>query len=111
MNVALMVNGKEVGSAQRKSHFSNEWETLALQSTMDLKAGDQVWLQILVLSSIILHDESYHFTHFNGLILQEDISPWLIINSLPYNIFLSRWKVKTQINVAGNKSINFFLWD
>jgi hypothetical protein len=38
MNVALMVNGKEVGRAQRKSHFSNEWETLALQSTMDLKA-------------------------------------------------------------------------
>jgi hypothetical protein len=111
MNVALMVNGKEVGRAQRKSHFSNEWETLALQSTMDLKAGDQVWLQILVLSSIILHDESYHFTHFNGWILQEYISPWLIINSLPYNIFLSRWKVKTQINVAGNKSINFFLWD
>ncbi len=38
MNVALMVNGKEVGRAQRKSHVGNEWETLALQSTMDLKA-------------------------------------------------------------------------
>ncbi len=51
MDVALKVNGKEVGRAQRKSHVGNEWETLALQSTMDLKAGDQVWLQIIGLSS------------------------------------------------------------
>jgi hypothetical protein len=51
MDVALKVHGKEVGRAQRKSHVGNEWETLALQSTMDLKAGDQVWLQIIGLSS------------------------------------------------------------
>jgi hypothetical protein len=75
LDVALMVNGKEVGRAQCKSHVGNEWETLALQSTMDLKAEDQVWLQIVGLSSIFLHDESNHFTHFNGWMLQEDITP------------------------------------
>ena len=76
MNVALMVNGNPVGTAQCKSHAGNEWENLALQSTIELKAGDQVWLQIESISSIFLHDdESYHFTHFNGWMLQEDIIP------------------------------------
>ncbi len=75
LDVALMVNGKEVGRAHCKSHVGNEWETLALQSTMYLKAEDQVWLQMVGLSSIFLHDESNHFTHFNGWMLQEDITP------------------------------------
>jgi hypothetical protein len=75
LDVALMVNGGEVGRAQCKSHVGNEWETLALQSTIYLNAGDQVWLQIVDIVSAVLHDQSFHFTHFNGRMLQEYISP------------------------------------
>jgi hypothetical protein len=76
LDVALLVNGNQIGVAGCDSKTGNgEWETYTLQSTIDLKAGDKVWLQIVHYSSAILQDNNGHFTHFNGWMLQEDISP------------------------------------
>jgi len=71
MNVALMVNGNPVGTAQCKSHAGNEWENLALQSTIELKAGDQVWLQITSISTGVI---LYQVPAFTGWLLQENLS-------------------------------------
>jgi hypothetical protein len=76
IDIALMVNGNPVGTAECHSKTGgNEWETYSLQSTIDLKAGDQVWLQIVVLNSAVIQDNNDHFTHFTGWMLQEHISP------------------------------------
>jgi hypothetical protein len=47
---------------------------LTLQSTLNLKKGDEVWVQIdYGGSSLYLFDGSWHFTHFTGFMLEEEI--------------------------------------
>jgi hypothetical protein len=49
---------------------------MSLQSTLNLKKGDQLWVQILFTSgsSSYLYDNSYnHLTHFTGFMLEEEI--------------------------------------
>ncbi len=77
LDVGLMVNGVQIGRAQCNSRSGGgEWETLTLQSTIELKMGDLVWLQIVNIHSAFLQDESAgQFTHFSGWLLQEDLSP------------------------------------
>ncbi|EFX65567.1 C1q and tumor necrosis factor-related protein-like protein 3 [Daphnia pulex] len=76
VNLDLMVNGVQIGRAQCDSKVSGgEWETLTLQSTIELKAGDLVWLQILNLQGAFLQDQNPgHLTHFSGWMLQEYLS-------------------------------------
>jgi hypothetical protein len=77
LDVGLMVNGVQIGRAECHSNpGGGEWETLTLQSTIELKAGDSVWLQIVVLQGAYLQDIiDRQFTHFSGWMLQEDLSP------------------------------------
>jgi hypothetical protein len=76
INVGLMVNGVQIGRAHCDSLAGKEWETLTLQSTIELKAGDSVWLQILFSNGAYLQDlNDGQFTHFSGWMLQEDLSP------------------------------------
>jgi hypothetical protein len=76
VNVGLMVNGVQIGRAHCDSRAGNEWETLTLQSTIELKAGDSVWLQIVALQASYLQNSSEgRFTQFSGWLLQEDLSP------------------------------------
>ncbi len=76
VNLDLMVNGVQIGRAQCDSKVSvGEWETLTLQSTIELKAGDLVWLQIINLQGAFLQDQNPgQLTHFSGRMLQEDLS-------------------------------------
>ncbi len=59
---------EDVNSVDKKS-------TMTLQSTLNLKKGDQVWLEIYYWSSGAYLDDniSEHLTHFTGWMLQEDI--------------------------------------
>jgi hypothetical protein len=77
VDVGLMVNGVQIGRAECAiTNGGNEWETLSLQSTIELKAGDLVWLQIVAQKSGYLQDfNEGFFTHFSGWMLQEDLSP------------------------------------
>jgi hypothetical protein len=71
-----MVNSNPVGYGECTSQTGREeWQTYSIQSTVDLKAGDQVWVKISSLNSAVLHDEAKQFTHFTGWMLQEDLSP------------------------------------
>ena len=48
---------------------------LTLQSTLNLKKGDQLWMQIIYYgsSSSFLFDNGNHHTHFTGFMLEEEI--------------------------------------
>ena len=77
LDVSLMKNGNMVGVAECFSTqgTAGNWETLSFQLTIPLKAGDQVWTQIIEIGNAVLHDEGRHFVHFNGYMLQEELSP------------------------------------
>ncbi|XP_046646354.1 uncharacterized protein LOC124336548 [Daphnia pulicaria] len=53
----------------------DQYNPLTLQSTLKLKKGDQLWVTIDYLgSSSYLFDDSSHFTHFTGFMLEEEIA-------------------------------------
>jgi hypothetical protein len=72
------LNGNLIGSS-----YVSEWNVpvdhsnpLTLQSTLNLKKGDQLWVQIWYTpgSSSYLYDDSHwHYTHFTGFMLEEEI--------------------------------------
>jgi hypothetical protein len=77
LSVSLYLNGGRVGAVDvdESNTANNQGNPMTLQSTMNLKKGDQVWAAIDWLSTIniYLYDDSRHFTHFTGFLLEEDI--------------------------------------
>ena len=78
IGVNLLMNGKGVGQGVSRTYqqpSSSGWEliTLSIQSTLNLEAGDKIWVQ---LGSISNSDGLYKYgsTHFTGWLLEEDIS-------------------------------------
>ncbi len=77
LGVGLYLNGNHIGW-----EFVEEYHTvilqetpLTLQSTLSLKRGDQVWLQIeLISTGVSLYDNDGIWTHFTGYILEEEIA-------------------------------------
>ncbi len=67
-DIALYVNGGLVGAGNSQTSF----DTLTLQSTLHLNAGDKVTLQMFI--SGTLYDTGNHYTHFIGWLLQEDFA-------------------------------------
>ncbi|XP_057365992.1 uncharacterized protein LOC130686840 [Daphnia carinata] len=76
-HIVLYVNGGRIGLAHA---FSDELaaeggqhETFSLSSTLNLQAGDQIWLEIFGMSpGAYMNGNGY--THFNGWLLQENLS-------------------------------------
>ena len=56
----------EVGTAA-------QYETFSWQSTLNLKAGDQIWIEINSMSTGVSLNDSY-FTHFSGHLLEENFA-------------------------------------
>ncbi len=70
------MNGGRIGLGyvEEGNTAANQFSPLTLQSTLNLKSGDQVWVAISYQSTgVYLHDDSRHRTHFTGFMLQEDI--------------------------------------
>ncbi len=62
------------GYVQEENTVAGQWSPLTLQSTLNLKSDDQVWVAIYVQSTeAYLIDNSFHFTHFTGFMLEEEI--------------------------------------
>ncbi|XP_046640737.1 uncharacterized protein LOC124326126 isoform X2 [Daphnia pulicaria] len=78
LGVSLFLNGDAVGLSFVRDGNPPEDHIVpvTLQSTLKLKAGDKIWVQIKYLSpkGVELFDDSDNQTHFTGFILQEDIS-------------------------------------
>lgn len=74
--VGLFVNGDKIGSGlvDEANTVSYQNSPLMIQSTLNLKEGDQVWTAITaVTTGMYLHDSTNHYTHFSGWMLDEDI--------------------------------------
>ncbi len=74
LGVSLHLNGGLIGTGYvEESNTAGQYSPLTLQSTLNLKSGDQVWMEIYIESEAYLFDNSNHYTHFTGFMLEEDI--------------------------------------
>ncbi len=79
MGIGLNLNGSQIGATYAdEMSTESQFEMISLQSTLSLKAGDAVWLQInTATTGALFFDNNSHHTHFTGWLLEEDISPSL----------------------------------
>jgi hypothetical protein len=74
----LFLNGNLIGTSlvQENKGPVNQASPLTLQSTLNLKTGDRVWVMIGYNggSGSSLGDSKYHYTHFSGFLLEEEIA-------------------------------------
>ena len=76
LQVAIYLNGGliEVSDNDEANKDSLQNEPLAIQLTLNLKKDDQVWMEIIQISSgAFLYDNSNHLTHFTGFMLDEEV--------------------------------------
>ncbi len=73
------------GRVDEANSVTNQFRPMTIQSTLNLKKGDQVWVGMYYTgSSSNLHDNDWHHTHFTGFMLEEEIvaSLWgFVLNS------------------------------
>jgi hypothetical protein len=97
LGVDLFLNGNLIGRGfvEDEDTVAGQFSPIVLQSTLNLLPGDQIWLQMdsllpplngdgitavrrkkrmLPTKGVVLFDDYRHFTHFTGLMLEEDIS-------------------------------------
>ncbi|XP_046454475.1 uncharacterized protein LOC124202220 [Daphnia pulex] len=76
--IGLYLNGNRIGTSYSvEISTASQLKPYSLQSTLNLEAGDQVWVQIWKTgdpTGVYLYDDINHYTHFNGWLLQENIS-------------------------------------
>ncbi len=79
--IRLMKNGNPMSNGLAdESNTQSEYETFSLQSTLSLQAVDQIWLEILQIDpGVTLHNSLNSYTHFNGFLIEEDVSQSLTI--------------------------------
>ncbi len=78
LGVSLYLNGNRIanGYVEEGINVIGQDEQVTFQSTLNLKKGDRVWVQIDGTgneSSSLLHDDNWPRTHFNGFMLEEEI--------------------------------------
>jgi hypothetical protein len=77
LNSYLYLNGISIGASfvLQNNGPVDQYNPMTLQSTLNLKTGDQVWVEIGPSgSSSYLYDEyGYHHTLFTGFMLEEEI--------------------------------------
>lgn len=95
LGIDLYLNDNLIGRGfvEDTNTTAGQFSPVTLQSTLNLQPGDQVWLEIdslmpplvderivrrnkrmLPTKGVVLFDDSRHFTHFTGWMLEEDIS-------------------------------------
>jgi hypothetical protein len=75
---SLILNGNLIGQSNvgENNVPVSQYNPLTLQSTLNLKTGDQLWVEISYSggSSSYLYDyPGDHYTHFTGFMLEEEI--------------------------------------
>ena len=75
LDVSLYLNGNFIGMGDADDASTTyQYESFSFQSTLSLKAKDQIWLQISYMSTgTFLYDDYNHHTHFSGWLLEEKI--------------------------------------
>ena len=74
LGVAMHLNGNWIESGLAdEAGTADQYETLSFQSTLNLKKGDEIWLEISHMSTRAYLRGTY-FTHFSGFLLEENLS-------------------------------------
>ena len=76
LGVILYLNGGQIGLAyvEEAETVADQFSPLTLQSTVNLKKDDRVWVAIIQMTSgVLLYDDTNHLTHFTGFVLEEEI--------------------------------------
>ena len=75
LQVGFYLNGNRIAtSLVQETNTVGHHSPLTLQLTLNLKDGDEIWVEIFdVTSGVHFHDDSSHRTHFTGFILEEEI--------------------------------------
>jgi hypothetical protein len=84
--IGLYLNSNSVArvKTEESNSVANQFSSLSLQSTLNLKKDEIIWLQIDFMSSgAVLYDDttsegSGHWTHFTGWMLEEEIITSLV---------------------------------
>ena len=73
-DIALYKNGAFIGFSESDENFNSgfQYETISLQSTLELIKGDQIWIGISSISSGVSLEGNY-YTHFNGFLLEQTL--------------------------------------
>ena len=72
--VRMYLNGKFIGIGWADEvGITQQYETFSFQSTLSLKKGDEIWLEI---SSMSIGASLYcgGYTHFSGFLLEENLT-------------------------------------
>ena len=78
MHLHLVKNGSRIASAYSGSTSpGGMYDTYSLQSTLQLQVGEQIWVDISIISAGAYFNGN-GYTHFTGWLLQEDVSLSLI---------------------------------
>ena len=77
LGVELYLNGGQIGRGwvEESNTLPNQNDEMTIQSTLNLKKGDQVWVAIegMTPGSYLVDISGSHWTHFTGFILEEEI--------------------------------------
>jgi hypothetical protein len=76
LGVGLYLNGNYMGwgFVEEYNTLNGQESPLTLQSTFSLQKGDQLWLEIKLMSTgVSLYDNNDIWTHFTGYILEEEL--------------------------------------
>ena len=77
LHVGLYLNGGLIGlgDVQDSNTVANQCSPLTVQSTLNLKKGDQVWVAIYDRSTgaYLWDADDEHYNHFTGFMLEEEI--------------------------------------
>jgi hypothetical protein len=76
LGIGLYLNGGRIGTGYVYEANTVDYQVspLTIQSTLNLKSSDQVWMAISYQSTgAYLIDNSNHWTHFTGFMLEEEI--------------------------------------
>jgi hypothetical protein len=77
LGIDFNLNGNRIGLGWvEEENTAGQLSLLTLQSTLNLKKGDQVWVSIEWYMGYdeFLYDDDRHFTHFTGFMLEEEIA-------------------------------------
>jgi hypothetical protein len=77
LGVGLYLNGNYMGwgFVEEYNTLNGQESPLTLQSTFSLQKGDQLWLEIKLMSTgVSLYDNNDIWTHFTGYILEEELT-------------------------------------
>jgi hypothetical protein len=76
LGVSIHLNGDRtaLGYVDESNVVAGQMSPLTIQSTFNLKSGDQVWVAMIYWSAgAYLYDDTNHLTHFTGFMLEEEI--------------------------------------